>query len=335
MIIKLTKTKLLVFSAVIILILLLIQGPKTLKKQDLINTYNKVNEFADKNDSDSIYLNYFTAETKSQMSLNEYRNRINVLLKATSHKWIIHNVNVNGDKGFVDSTEQYCFKNKCSDSKYETLIGKVFFVYIDNHWLLADNQNQCDRTTPYEMPNEFSRAISIITQRFSESYRSEDKEFAKGFNLIKNCLDIKYASNQEEMEGIDGMFVFSKASPRNHLEIYVSPKYQVKDDLVTALTLSHELYHAFLRASGNDIFTPCFDNEANAFIVSYNFYNLLNEEEKTSLNARLLTRSSEEVYSFFKTYYDIVHTPAGSFKEQFNNYVKTNPGYIEECQSSQ
>jgi hypothetical protein len=178
------------------------------------------------------------------------------------------------------------------------------------------------------MPEEFSRALSLIIQR--EGGGDENNRLlADSFKLIKNCLNIQYAQTESDMYGAEGYFTFSKNSMKENLLIFVSPKYQAKDDLLTAILLSHEISHALFFV-GNYQFT-CFENEAHAFENQYAFMLLLNASEKESLVAR--TQSYGDVYDTLYTIQQIINQKGNTWNEQALNYVKKDKYYIQQCSS--
>lgn len=304
-----------------------------IKKVELKNTFNHIQQLADEEKEQEIYNTYYSDELKSQISFDELqqRRRSQFNKKPTSNTWEIDNIEISENNGTVYSTNNYCFKDHCDESDNEVLISKTRFTRSKNKWLYSANQDQCDRVAPFEMPEEFSRSLSLIIQRFSESERAEDREFGRLFKSIRNCVDIKYADTQSDIPGSDAIFYFSNNSPTDHLSILVSPKFKSQDDLITASVLTHELYHALLRSDGSDLFIPCLQNEAQAFIIGYNYYYMLNQEEKASFNSRLYTLSSPEVANYFLQNQAILDTPGKDLVEQFSNYVKNNPDYVKQC----
>lgn len=248
--------------------------------------------------------------------------------KTTKSKYEIVDAYVDGDAGYIETIDAYCFQSTCVDSKYEKIRGKTWFQFRNGKWLIDAFHSVCDRTEPFNLPEEFNRAISLIIQRFDSSPRAEDKEFSKIFRNIRNCIDIQYASSEIEMRGTEGYFLFSKDSPRDHLQILVSPKYKYKDDLTTSLIVIHELYHALLRSNGEDVFYTCFDNESYAFTISYTYFFLLNKDEQDSLLSRYYAGSSQELTNYFETNKQILDLPGD---EKFKDYVKNNEYYINQC----
>lgn len=149
----------------------------------------------------------------------------------------------------------------------------------------STNKNTCNRTEPYEMPPEFSRALSLIIQRLGEY--PNNKSLSDEINKFKNCYYIQYSGNLDDAEGYF-IFDYSKANA-NYLPIYANPRYMKMDDISTSILLMHEIIHArqflYTLASGRDI--DCYEKETNAFFDQYIFTTSLNLEEKKSLTARM------------------------------------------------
>lgn len=232
-------------------------------------------------------------------------------------------------------------KKKQFNNKYiyfGIVIILVFFAYIFGTNSKSSNNptaptptpnvGLCTRTTPYDNPPEFQRAVSLIIQRFKNGPQ-QTIAFADSIDKIKNCLDIKYASSENEITGADGEFVFSNESTSEDLKILISPKYQTADDLLTAMLLSHELTHALFFANGNSNSISCFENEAWAFTYEQAFLILLNAEEKKSLVARVY--NSDNVRSTAAQIVSIDNQAGNNGYEQALNYVKNDPDYIKEC----
>lgn len=307
-------------------------GVTEYKRFTLRQAYEKYIKLQGEQNYDELY-KYLNPIIKEKLSKREYLARTLNWKKPTSWKYKINKIEINGDRGIVDATVKYCFKQNCEEGNFKKNTGNYYFVHINGKWL-SDEGQLCDRVVPYDNPEEFNRAVSLIIQRYSESQRSEDKEFGKLFKGIRNCLDIKYSSEKKKTDNTEGYFTFSNDSVANKLSIYVSPDYQTKDDIVTATLLVHEMYHALLYSGGNDIFVPCIENEANAFIMSYNFGYILNEEEKNSVASRLALGSSDKINMFASLNNAILKTPGLDLREQFINYVKNNPRYIEQCKNT-
>ncbi len=95
----------------------------------------------------------------------------------------VHNYKVNGSEAYVDRTVF-----DCSDSECNKVLSKNRsfreYNYIDGKWLMNDDVWYCPRSMPYEMPPEFSRAISLVIQR------SVSEELKEAYQEIMKCVDI-------------------------------------------------------------------------------------------------------------------------------------------------
>jgi hypothetical protein len=164
-----------------------------------------------------------------------------------------------------------------------------------------------------------------------QSNDSVSNKNAQRYNAIKNCLDIQYAPSDEELSGAEGVFAFAKNSTNDRLQIFVSPRYEVKDDLLTAILLSHEIAHAFIFATGSSNTISCYQNEAIAFQSEMRFIGTLNEEEIASITYRYNNRASEEVEGVINLITGMGRTPGNSPSEKALNWVKSNPFYKNQC----
>lgn len=161
------------------------------------------------------------------------------------------------------------------------LIGTKITDKFSSNLPKSDDGNMkivCSRTTSYNIPAEFKRALSLINQRLSERGQKE--------NIITyyyNCLNIQYAQMADE--NTEGYFVFDEESSPDNLKIFVSNKYQAYDDVLTAILLNHELTHAGQLI--NYLFSgkeqKCIDKEIEAFSTQNVFMSILNPEEINSL----------------------------------------------------
>ena len=203
----------------------------------------------------------------------------------------------------------------------------------------------CNRTSPYTIPIEFRRAISLIHQRLidikpSSLYGSDiddAKTLSTSIDAIYNCLDIKYASNDDELGEAEGVFKFIQGGNPDRLEILVKPKYENTDDLLTGLLLIHEITHAwryaydtYNRELGWDNDTDCFENEAKAFNNEYLFYKTMTDEEKNSLLSRNQSYFSA-VNTFMTQMQTIAQAEGNGYYQKALMYVSTNPFYQNQC----
>ncbi len=185
----------------------------------------------------------------------------------------------------------------------------------------------CDRDQAYSIPEEFNRALSLLIQRIGQSPVYQDDAYYLG--LIRNCLDIQYTHSDEDLKGAEGVFAFNRDSTRNRLNILVSPRYQVKDDLLTAILLSHEVNHALIGALGGSNVVSCYNDEAIAFANQQKFFDTLNQEEKRSITNRY--GSSQEVSDLIDTLNAINKYQDEHQTDRALKYVKNNPYYKKEC----
>lgn len=194
---------------------------------------------------------------------------------------------------------------------------------------VGNSDVHCSRNEPYSMPEEFNRALSLIIQRLSQYSNPSLKQIGTQVKTIRNCLNIQYSTSESEMNNMEGYFIFNKSSSNDNLQIFVSPKYLTKDDLLTALLLQHEITHATFRAYGLDQGTreSCYEDEARALTYQVLLLGAFNQEERDSLTQR--TKTSKDVASFFNN----LNEPYKSkFSEKsFLQYVKSIPEYQTQC----
>lgn len=230
---------------------------------------------------------------------------------------------------------------------------------------------KCTRENPYNIPTEFQRAISLIDQRVSQyiekSYNIKqsdmDAQFDQlfieklasmsdaasqtdpllilnyGMRHIKNCLDIKY---DNQFDNIEGYFTFDKNKNIDDLIIGVSNKYENNDDLLTAFLSAHEVTHAtnyYINQANPNYNSPakCLDDETWAYTTQIFFLSSLNNSELDSISSRLKGSSANEL-KFIK---NLVNNTIAENKDWQNwldiyklvkKYVNENPLYIDLCQ---
>lgn len=198
----------------------------------------------------------------------------------------------------------------------------------------TQTNTECNRKEMYDIPPEFSRALSLLEQRLNEKIS------------FLPCVDIQY-SNIRDFNEAEGVFIFdSSKANANHLPIFVDNSYKESDDLVTAILLSHELKHAaqFIEViNGNDRLS-CMDKEVEAFLSQINFVTKLNAEEQNSLASRMNNKEWEihPQLALMKDFLILsrqVATQCGGegkcigerFLTGVQEGVYSNPGYIEQC----
>jgi hypothetical protein len=187
----------------------------------------------------------------------------------------------------------------------------------------------CNRTTPNKMEPEFSRALSLFEQRFSQSNPTFDTyKYYVQYN-VKNCLFIFYQENS----GSEGVF---RGVSRDLLSIGIDPKYASGDDLLLADVLAHEISHAVfytnVLVNGKEALSPteeCYVNEAKAHLTEMEFYLSLNKEEADSLLNRGTT-GSKALKSKVRLLFS--QKPADYYQKALT-YVKSQDSYKKQCGS--
>jgi hypothetical protein len=140
---------------------------------------------------------------------------------------------------------------------------------------------KCHRTQPYEVPPEFSRAISIIKQRAGGYF----------FEEFENCLNIQYSNLKQKNRNIEGTFLFDpRISSKNNLQVFVDNSYKNYDDYLTSVLLVHEITHANQFYWDSSI--TCVDMEVEAYYNEFVYLGKLNKEEGNSIIARMYNRNS-------------------------------------------
>lgn len=276
-----------------------------------------------------LYQEFLSPEVKT-LTEDEYVK--NFLERETQTPYLkrdIHSIKIDGNYGFVDRTISTCNDSTCN-TLTDTYRGYKRYVYNNNRWYL-DIDTSCPRTKPYEMEPEFSRALNLITQRYTNGVN--DPEFSDLFKEIINCVDVKYALNDADIVGAEGLFSFEAGQSNEKLSILVSPRYKAQDDLVTAILLMHEFTHAMNYVVGYGIGKPfdCFEDEAMAFQAEQYFILNLNPEEKRSVIVRLVNNPSPELRDIAYTIQAIDNSKGASTKEKALNYVKSQPYYQKQC----
>jgi hypothetical protein len=250
-----------------------------------------------------------------------------------SESYKINKVVISGDIGYIDRTLIYCKDASCKLQEYSRDYKK--WVYENNHWYYSTETPACIRDTAYNNPPELARAISLIFQRYTETYgKDKIEDFSK-------CIYADYSPLSEE-----AIFVFdSKVSSPDKLVIHVSNSYKSYDDLTIALLLSHEITHAgqFLTYWSDNKSQNCFTDEAKAFLDQFFFTRSLNSEEQKSILLRMGTyRSNQQIEMLSEM------TPIGqqaynqcnngfsecyvnTFQAKLESWLKTVPYYQKEC----
>lgn len=304
--------------------------------EDLKRRLNEILELENKQEFEKAYDEYFSPETKARLKKDAYINSVKDGLgdRAYPIKIIINDAKVDGDIGYIDRTRIDCLDENCTSSNQTR--GYRKFVYVDNNWRMVVEEDPavCIRSAGYEMPEEFKRALSLIIQRYSQSNIVSLQKNGASLKGIQNCLNIQYAKPSDNMSSAEGMFVFTPSQSLEKFDIFVSPKYALKDDLLTSALLIHEIYHVFDfvngQSSGKQV--GCFESEATAF-SNQNFFvsNVLNSEEVKSINSRIYTNSSEEAKQLAYVFNAIPKMKGSSYQEKALNFVKASPAYQKQC----
>lgn len=291
---------------------------QTLNRQhSLLDTADGVRE---------IYRNYLAPESKT-FSEEEYVSKFldkNKSQGITHSKVDIHSVNVSDNIGYVDRTLYECADVLCTNVISTNRMFRKY-VYFSGKWLMSTEYVLCPRTKMYSMNPEFERAVKLILQRTSNP--------TSIYQDVINCVNIKYSDNDSEMEGAEGAFYFQEGQAADNLEILVSPRYSIKDDLITAILLVHEISHATNYA--NDLASgeksDCYRDEAVAFNNQNWFITLLNKEEQDSVFARASLGGSQELQNIMYVWNTIPKFQGETFLDKAENFVKSNPAYVEQC----
>lgn len=287
----------------------------------LINSKNK-------GDLSRLYQEFYSPEHSAKRGTEE--EFINSILDGTTangvdhREYIIHSIRVDGQKGYVDRTQKFCGNSSCTVINFQGRMTMVY-VFFQGKWLMTDTPTFCSRSVPYTNPPEFDRIYSLILQRTS-NYKTD-------YELIKNCVLFKYAGADGEMDGAEGLFSFRQGQSVDKLEILVSPRYKIKDDLITSILVIHELSHAVDYVRGLTYGAPvdCFETEAAAFQNQNWFISILNPEERASINARLIVGGSEELRSIKYSWDGVIDASGTTNEEKSLSFVKSNPFYQKQC----
>lgn len=302
----------------------------------LRNTVENQYKLADQGEQGlrEIYRNYLSSSFKNSITENDFvKNSLtsNQSEGIQATKYDIHGISVNGAGGYVDRTVTLCTDTSCKNVKNTSRVFRKY-IYENSRWLMTEDPVFCPRKQIYDMEPEFSRALSLIAQRASKDL-SKDPEAVGTFNEILNCIDIKYAANDDVMNSAEGLFQFIPEQSAEKLTILVSPRYKIQDDIVTATLLVHEYIHAwnYVMDLASGTTTDCYLNEATAFEAQSRFIVLLNPEEFRSVLARLATSPSVELRGIYDIWNAISKSKGSTYSEKALNYVKSTPFYQKEC----
>ncbi|OGD95487.1 hypothetical protein A3F02_02700 [Candidatus Curtissbacteria bacterium RIFCSPHIGHO2_12_FULL_38_9b] len=274
-----------------------------------------------------IYKNYLSSSFKNSTTEDKYVSGIVTNDQSEGiqgNKFDIHAIYLNGAEGYVDRTIYFCADTSCANVKFKSRTFREY-VYENQKWLMTEKPVLCPRTTKYPMPEEFSRSLSLIIQRFGDP-KSDTSE-------ISNCVNIQYANNDAQLNNAEGLFSFSPGQSTSKLDIYVSPRYRYTDDLVTAYLVTHELAHAhnYVIGQASGKVESCFADEASAFDFQVRFLGKLNVEENKSLDARIRQGGSQELMNIYNTLLAISRNRGSNLYEKALNYVMSDPSYQKQC----
>lgn len=241
----------------------------------------------------------------------------------------VHSVRVASDEGFVDRTMTLCTDASCSQVIAASRQTKRY-IWINNTWKMDADKMLCPRDEPYEINPAFQRALSLVGQRLDEA----NPDYGVVVTDILNCLDIQYAPSESAVNGAEGYFTFKPGQSAERLLIYVSPSYKAKDDILTAILLSHEVTHAYNYAM-NTLFMQqpldCYADESLAFQYQTTFLYSLNQGEKQSLVSRYITGGSDgEVRTTLNLLMDFITNGKVDHNKTIK-YVRSSPYYQQQC----
>lgn len=242
----------------------------------------------------------------------------------------VNSVRVEGAEGFVDRTLTICKSESCQEIVTKSRQTKRY-VWVDDTWKMDADKFLCARDKPYPMNPAFERALSLVTQRLKETSSDYVNTLV---GEIANCLDIQYAPSEKDMGGAEGYFTFQPGQSSERLLIYVDPAYQAKDDIMTALLLSHEATHAYNYAMNNLLLQKpldCYADESLAFQFQTVFLFSLNPGEKQSLIARYVTNGDDgELRGTLNLLMSFVSKGNVDHNKTLK-YVKSSPYYQKQC----
>ncbi len=308
--------------------------------EGLKQRFTELSELENQRSFDKIYDEYISLEMKAKFTkesyvswAKQYFEDKNILHSSVS----INEAKVDGDTGYLDRVRVDCLDPDCSKS----LTGRDYkkFVFVDNNWYLSANDEPivCIRKTGYEMPEEFRRSLSLITQRFDQAGEERARIWSSFIKRVENCLNIQYAKPGDENftddSNTEGMFTFYPSQSMERFDIIISPRYSVKDDLLTAVLLVHEISHVrdFINDQKDGEPIGCFETEGVAFSTQNYFASILNQEEVNSINARVARNISKEAQQVVDVFTVVPKFPGDNYYEKSLNFVKASPAYQKLC----
>lgn len=205
-------------------------------------------------------------------------------------------------------------------------LGYIFIYLYQAHHpkQLSKNEPFCLRKTPYKIDPKLDRVLQLINERTGKRNVVDG-----GINDVINCLNINY---NPRLSDSDLMGYFSDLlSTRDQLLIYLDPKLEFEDDLLTAIALSHELSHVSIFIKSNyyadSTNISCLDNEAIAYMHEDLFFRLgLNSPEQQHL-IQLIKKSKDA--DLFLQATDIIFSLGENVLQSCKQTVKTDTEYNE------
>ena len=310
------------------LFFLVILFPSYSKRYSLETTYKKIIQLESENRWQDEYQYLLPAE-KDLITYDVFSRGRRTVYSVNAD---IHDITIDGDEGIVNRTMTVCLTAACEGIDKVVDTNKKKYQYVNGNWYFSFiNTAYCNQKVPYKIPPEFDRAVSLIIERSEQRKTNFSINNALAIKSLRNCLDIQYAATDSQLSGAEGFFAFNRESSTERLQIFVSPKYQASDDLLTAILLSHEITHAIYHANGFDKTISCLDNEKFAFVAEYFFVDNLNNEEKSSLTARVNSENSEEVNNLNQTFLAIDNSEGSDIYSKALNMVTNTPFYQKQC----
>lgn len=205
---------------------------------------------------------------------------------------------------------------------------------------LANPKKICNRQYPYNIPEEFKRALSLRQQRLNEWKKStNDKVEHINTDVIFNCLDIQYADLKNKEQGPEGIFIFDKESSNfEDIKIYIDATYKIKDDMLAAILLTHELAHVKQYLTEHILkkeTMSCYQKEVEAFIRELEFMSwAINDEERKSLNYRIINEyGSNPTFTFLGELGNMATEYGNQCINQYDNFEKKTECFWELIQN--
>lgn len=313
-----------------IVVVLIISKPalNIVKRAQLISFYNKLTSLEKSSNYGAIY-ELLSPDYKRNISLKDFLAWRNENKAPFSVDYKVYSYKVDGNKGLIDRSVIICDTADCTGAARHESRAYKEYIYLGRKWYVPEESTVlCTREEPYGISPEFERAISFIIQRLDQS--PKDTYLDENFQSIKNCLYIAYSPEVEKYDA-EGLFYFDKNSTNDKLNILVSNRYRISDDIVTALLLSHEITHAYIFASGLDL--DCYQNEAEAFTNELYLLTGFNQAERDILAAKFDFYPSPQTDSFYNMIKK-VNRMKGAPYENILQIVKSDPYYQKQCASN-